>query len=472
MVSGVTIERGLAVPMRDGCHLATDVYRPTAGGPHPVLLMRLAGPRAEAGADTYAHPAELARRGYLVAVQEVRGRGDSEGDFAPFGQELADGEDALAWAATLPGGNGRIGMYGAGYAAATQVAAAMAGNPALRAIAPAMPRTAIVRGGPGGGGDEATWPAGWVERLATLDLPMFHLTGWNAASLGATMALFTACQTARQQRRGSRPLDDLDHTLVIGPWEDAAWGRHGGGIDHGSEARPDLDGMLRVWFDAWLHAGTRPDQPGGVRFFVCGERRWHSSLTWPPTRGRRDEWFLSSQGRANGCFGDGQLRRSMQNSPEDIVIPLPPPAEEAESLPVLAVEQASNRLLVYTAPALREPLTLCGRATCRLFLRGAAEGLFVRARLSLVRADGSVQELTRGTASPCRLPGDDASAAATVAQALTFDLHDFAWQAQPGDALRLDLGFPRTSLRAGASGPVLILHDLDHPALLELPVLM
>ena len=123
---------------RDGVRLDADVYSPQASGRYPVLLMRQPYGRRIASTVTYAHPAWYAAQGYIVVIQDVRGRGSSEGGFDPLAHERDDGRDTLDWAAGLPGCDGSIGMYGFSYQGATQLLAAASGHPALKTICPAM----------------------------------------------------------------------------------------------------------------------------------------------------------------------------------------------------------------------------------------------------------------------------------------------------------------------------------------------
>ena len=107
---------------RDGTRLIARIWTPPAGeGPWPALLMRQPYGRAIASTVTYAHPSWYAAHGFLVVVQDVRGRGDSEGDFSGFRQEAADSADAVAWVRHLPGCNGRVGTYGFSYQGLTQL---------------------------------------------------------------------------------------------------------------------------------------------------------------------------------------------------------------------------------------------------------------------------------------------------------------------------------------------------------------
>jgi len=122
---------------RDGVRLDADVYRPDAVGEFPVLLMRQPYGRAIASTVVYAHPVWYAAHD-IVVIQDVRGRGTSEGTFQLFANEIEDGFDAVNWAAQLPGSDGQVGMYGFSYQGMTQLYAAVKNPPALKAIAPAM----------------------------------------------------------------------------------------------------------------------------------------------------------------------------------------------------------------------------------------------------------------------------------------------------------------------------------------------
>jgi putative CocE/NonD family hydrolase len=128
----------------DGIHLASRLWRPDGEGPWPVLLMRQPYGRAIASTVTYAHPCWYASHGFLVVVQDVRGCGDSEGDFGGFVQEGSDGATAVRWARRLEGSNGRVGCYGFSYQGLSQllIAKDAAGegldDPLPDCLAPAM----------------------------------------------------------------------------------------------------------------------------------------------------------------------------------------------------------------------------------------------------------------------------------------------------------------------------------------------
>jgi putative CocE/NonD family hydrolase len=135
---GVRLERGVACRMSDGVRLVSDHYYPPGDGPFPALLMRQPYGRDIASTVVYAHPVWFARHGYHVVVQDVRGRGDSEGDFYPFRHERRDGAETIAWLRRHPRCNGRIGMYGFSYQGLTQLLAAAEQPEGLVCIAPGM----------------------------------------------------------------------------------------------------------------------------------------------------------------------------------------------------------------------------------------------------------------------------------------------------------------------------------------------
>jgi len=132
------LERGVHFRLSDGTILVSDHYYPPGGEQQPTLLMRQPYGRDIASTVVYAHPAWFARHGYNVVIQDVRGRGGSEGSFYPFRHEGRDGAETIAWLRTRPESNGRIGMYGFSYQGATQLLAAAERPEGLECIAPAM----------------------------------------------------------------------------------------------------------------------------------------------------------------------------------------------------------------------------------------------------------------------------------------------------------------------------------------------
>ncbi|MDQ5829250.1 MAG: CocE/NonD family hydrolase, partial [Actinomycetota bacterium] len=163
----LVMERDVPARMRDGTTLYADVYRPSRGGPFPVILMRLPYDKTQAESITYRHPSWYARHGYVVVVQDTRGRWSSEGDFYPFANEAEDGYDSVEWAASLPHSNGRVGMCGFSYVGATQLQAAIERPPSLQTICPGLTGPQYYDGWAYNGGAFAlAFNASWATNLA------------------------------------------------------------------------------------------------------------------------------------------------------------------------------------------------------------------------------------------------------------------------------------------------------------------
>ncbi|MEK8128771.1 CocE/NonD family hydrolase [Paenibacillus filicis] len=312
---GVDMMRKVPCVLRDGVTLYADIYRPAGGGGYPVLLMRQPYGRKLASTVSHAHPVWYASQGFMVVIQDVRGRGDSEGEFSPFAHEAEDGYDTVEWAASLPGSNGKVGMYGFSYQGATQWAAASLHPPHLTAIAPSM--------------TAANLYPGWMYAYGSFDLQSclpwaYQLARDSARRAGdaEAEALCTEVMLNPAPALRQLPLDQghpvldkylpayfdwlahpeydeywarfnwldafmekpiptlhiggwydfllqgtlqsfqtlsaqeqspkLFHQLHIGPWTHIPWGRKPGGMDHG----PDADGQMHLrqaeWFRYWL----------------------------------------------------------------------------------------------------------------------------------------------------------------------------------------------------------------------------
>jgi uncharacterized protein len=132
-------ERNVMVPMRDGIHLATDIYKPATPGKYPVVLTRIPYGSDPGDGLPWGQLQHLGKffvkNGYIYIVQDTRGEFDSEGDWFPFVFEHDDGQDAIDWIAEQDWCDGNIGMWGGSYFGYTQLIAAP-GNENLDAIIP------------------------------------------------------------------------------------------------------------------------------------------------------------------------------------------------------------------------------------------------------------------------------------------------------------------------------------------------
>lgn len=134
----VTKKIDVPATMRDGTVLRADVYTPKTTEKVPVLLMRTQYGKsaAQIQPSRYQSPEWFASHCYIVAVQDIRGQGKSGGTFYEYRYDRDDGYDTVQWAASLPGADGQVAMYGSSYVGATQWLAATATPPALKAIVP------------------------------------------------------------------------------------------------------------------------------------------------------------------------------------------------------------------------------------------------------------------------------------------------------------------------------------------------
>lgn len=128
----IIVQRNVMIPMRDGVRLATDIYRPAGPGRYPVLLRRTPYMKNRVNGSA------MAAEGWAVAIQDCRGRFDSEGDFSPMKNEGPDGYDTVEWLAAQPWADGKVLMWGESYDAVTQLQTAIANPPHLAAVAMAV----------------------------------------------------------------------------------------------------------------------------------------------------------------------------------------------------------------------------------------------------------------------------------------------------------------------------------------------
>ncbi|QGQ44998.1 CocE/NonD family hydrolase [Metabacillus sediminilitoris] len=135
----ILLEKNVPCQLSDGTILYADIYRPNDDHQYPVLLTRLPYNKNHPFySHRYLDTNRLVENGYVVIIQDVRGRFASEGEFFPFKYEGKDGYDAVEWAAKLPYSNGKVGMYGLSYYGFTQLLAAAENPPHLKAIFPAQ----------------------------------------------------------------------------------------------------------------------------------------------------------------------------------------------------------------------------------------------------------------------------------------------------------------------------------------------
>jgi hypothetical protein len=131
---GIIVQKNVMVPMRDGVRLATDVYRPAGDGRYPVVLVRT--PYGNEDPETVRRAKYYVEQGYAFAVQDCRGKYDSEGDWYGKRNEAEDGSDTITWLGKQPWSSGKVGMTGRSYLGMVQYLVADQENPYLKALVP------------------------------------------------------------------------------------------------------------------------------------------------------------------------------------------------------------------------------------------------------------------------------------------------------------------------------------------------
>ena len=367
----VTVERDVPCRMRDGVVLLADVYRPAdAGGPLPVILMRLPYDKTQAENLAYAHPSWYARHGYVVVVQDVRGRCASEGEWYPFAHEAEDGYDTIEWAARLPGANGKVGMYGFSYVGQTQLLPAVLQPPSLVSLCPGMTASQPYEGWTYNGGalelafvgtwtldlaagqarragDEAElarlgaalgnaagplralpldgfpplerattpWFFDWLDhptyddywRRWSVDEDYAPLRRYPSLHIGGWYDIFLAGTVRNFLGMRSGPgADAASQRLLIGPWYHMPWVP----LDSAG-GEPAGAGVVDDWQLAWFDHTLRGEAFGGpdapVSVRLMNDTRWRHYADWPPPGSTPTPLYLHSKGRANSAQGDGTL---------------------------------------------------------------------------------------------------------------------------------------------------------------------
>jgi putative CocE/NonD family hydrolase len=368
------------VAMRDGVNLSADVYLPPEGdGPWPAILSRTPYDNSsDAGVQTATY---FARKGYVFVMQDVRGRGDSEGRFEPFVNEAEDGHDTVEWVGTQPWCDGKVGMMGGSYGGLVQWTAARERPPHLTALVstaaagrwleelpyrfgvfspywmwwlnvtggrtlqqgifsqpevPDWPR--IITHRPlrdldlALGRTNTAWRK-WLEhntfddywrqvslrgRFGDIDLPVLHITGWFDGDQWGELFYWHGMVN-------ESPAADRQW-LLSGPWDHAGTRtpkQRLGGRDFGVAALVDMLPLHLRFFDRWLKdIDNGQEQDPKVRIFVMGTNQWRDEEQWPPAGMALTPFYLHSGGSANTLAGDGVLsaRQPAEDEPNDSYI--------------------------------------------------------------------------------------------------------------------------------------------------------
>ena len=407
-------------PMRDGVDLSSDVWLPeggVAGGPYPLVLFRT--PYGNQGAVPVLYAKYLSDHGFAVALQDVRGRHDSDGDFYPFHQEGPDGYDSIEWFAEQEWCTGKVGMCGGSYVGWVQWVAARERPPHLTTLVSTaaagrwceelpynngmtyLPlfgwlntvagrlwndsgfvdwqtvyRTLPLRDLPKAIGRDMPVVHDWLDHpflddywksvrltehdFAAIDLPVLHNTGWYDGDQPGTLFFYDGM-------RAHSPAAEQQHVL-IGPWDHGGTrvpSRTTGSVDFGEDAIVDVLAAHARWFGHYLRGDDESPADHRAQYFATGSNVWRTGEEWPPAN-TPTPFYLGASGALGAVPGDGS--DSYDYDPMDPVIcatdwnyyATPPQQYAPTPLDRRYIERRDD-VLVYTSEEMTEDFDVAGK---------------------------------------------------------------------------------------------------------------
>jgi putative CocE/NonD family hydrolase len=461
----VSAREWIALP--DGTRLATSVVRPREPA-RATLLVRSAaplGPRRPLA----LLAALLAEQGLAVVLQECRGLRDSEGKFAPFVHEAADGADAIHWLTAQPWFAAPLHLAGFGYGGyAAYAALARSHVPVDKLLV----------------GHAARDPYAWLHAGGALQLEAtfslaFALAGAEQGD-DASISLERALRhrpVLDADRVGMRRLDWLrewisrptrdgfwdalvaplparpPHALLLAEWNHPALAAQL--ADHGAlvaACEKTGTGSAALEIAGVVGAGRRESmrrireglrtaarflladlaaRRPPVRVFDGGAQRWRESASWPLPGVVTRQLFLRGDGAAQGADGEGRLESEAPGAsePPDRFVYDPADATTSDTS-----RAARGDVLCFATPPLTSPLALAGALRAELQVASDAPATDFCARFVAVDAAGGEAVLCEGIA---RVSGSGADAGAP--RRVVVACGSACWRIGPGGRLRLEV---------------------------------
>jgi putative CocE/NonD family hydrolase len=367
---------GVKIPMRDGIKLNATVYKPH-GMKDPLPVIFTLTPYI---ADSYHNRAfYFAQNGYVFALVDVRGRGNSEGEFEPNVHDGLDGHDIVEWLARQSWSNGKITMWGGSYAGFDQWSTLKEFPPHLQTIVPAAAAHMGI-----------DFPI-WKNIFGSYDIQWLTLTSGrtpNANLFGESKFWISKFRELYLQHRPFKDLDQIagnvstqfqtwlkhptpdsywqavspqpddyrrfdlpilsitghydgdqtgamqyyrmhmkygtskgkdQHFLIIGPWDHAGTrtpAREVGGLTFGDASMLDMNQLHKEWYDWTLKNGKKPEfLKDRVAYYVVGAEEWKYAKSLEDIPGSKRMMYLSSDGHANDVFHSGKISDQKPTGP-------------------------------------------------------------------------------------------------------------------------------------------------------------
>ncbi|MBN1755724.1 CocE/NonD family hydrolase [bacterium] len=448
------------VPMRDGVHLATEVYLPSyMPEPFPVILERTPYNRH---IDTLQVGIITDYYRYIYVVQNLRGRYESEGEPQIFLSDawgdLKDGYDCLEWVEAQEWCDGNIGMFGASAPGMTQYMAAGALHPALKCMAPLFAGPSIYHYVAYNAGCfrkalVETWLSSvsetglidtvaayynygpfWeftnlAERYDSVNVPAFHATGWYDMYTDGQLEVFTELQS----RWGNQK-------ILITPYGHSNIGnRHQGDLLFPLNAERDELELALVavrWYDYWLQGdSTEIMDEDPVIYYLTGDcdtddttqwNKWLTAVSWPVPGMEYVTYYLLDEGSLDTLmpFSDGAdtIFYDPANPCPTIggreYIGLTSGYGPKDQQPI----EGRPDVLIYTTPTLLNPVKMIGKITMSLYASSNCLDTDFTVRITDVYPDGRSILMTDNIVKARHRNGLDIEEPLTPGEIYAFDI--------------------------------------------------
>ena len=371
----VDLQWAVKIPMRDGVKLNATVFT-AHGQKEPLPVIFTFTPYI---GDSYTDRAVyFAKHGYVYALVDVRGRGNSGGDFEPFANEGHDGYDVVEWLAKQSYGNGKVTMWGGSYAGFDQWTVLKEFPPHLATIVPAaaahpgvdfpfqynifgpydmqwLTFTSGVTGNSNLFGNSGFWaskaremyrshaafqnydklagnPSAVFQKWVAHAIPDAYYDAMVPSpeqykKIGVPILTITGHYDGdqpgaftyykRHMRYGTADAK-AKHYLIIGPWDHAGTRTpkaEVGGLKFGTGSVLDLNKLHTEWYDWAMKGGAKPEfLKKRVAYYLVGAEEWKYADTLESIASAAKTFYLGSNGVAGDVFHSGALNEGKQRA--------------------------------------------------------------------------------------------------------------------------------------------------------------
>jgi len=404
-------EQHFMIPMRDGVKLSAYLYLPEGDGKWPVVFEQRYAALTSAG--TRKNSADLALRGYAVAMVNFRGSQLSEGKYVGYRAlawgELKDGYDTCEWLAKQSWSTGKVGTFGSSQGGFAQNFLAATQPPSLKCQYMVDTGLSLFQEGYRIGGvtrpgrfadfgancrnpeDNATLLREWDQHpdyddywraedctlhFDKMNVPCFTIGSWFDFMVQGSVQSFI----------GRKP--NAPQQLLLGPWLHGRLNKSskvGDLVFPDNATWPEVEHMVR-WFDHWLKGTANGiEKDPAVRYYVMGANEWRAAENWPPAV-QKTSFYLQDGGALESAAPTATASGTSYESD-----PLKPMVIAGRSFPgakeVSEFEQ-QKEVRTWTTEPLTQPLEITGEIEAELWVKSTVTDTDFILRVSDVQPDG------------------------------------------------------------------------------------